>query len=203
MNIKLVCALSLFVTVISFLFFVNPTFAEIIISQPSFSVGNVHLSVDPHQVLTKTDALTGKWLGEQRFSVFTSILYVPKSDVLLVSGKLEGGNSYVLVKIRGTGGTGRNMFALNPDGSSVPRYSYRLGSQSFGVEFMRYDDRLNTLEVTTLSSGFDWNVIRGTTYIVKGTGGTGNNMFAIDSSRQCANASGYHYLLSCNGRVAE
>ncbi|MBO1064580.1 MULTISPECIES: hypothetical protein [Nostocales] len=95
-------------------------------------------------LLTKTDASTGKWLGEQKFKSFDSIMYVPEQNVLFVSGRLENSNISVLVKIKGTGGTGQNMFALNPDGSSMPKYSYRLGSQflSDNVINMRYNGNL-------------------------------------------------------------
>jgi|GEM_PF-941850 len=80
----------------------------------------------------------------------------------------------VLLKIAGTGGTGQNMFALNLQNgtfSGVPGYNYFLGSQTFPAPIA------DVLYVNgqTLVGLTDGRLVK-----VSGTGGTGQNMFAIN-----------------------
>ncbi|MEH2245582.1 hypothetical protein [Nostoc sp.] len=168
-----------------------PAYADSASSNSNLKIGNISLSINNSRtLLTKTEASTGKWLGEQKFKSFDSIMWVPEQNVLFVSGRLENSNISVLVKIKGTGGTGQNMFALNPDGSSMPKYSYRLGSQflSDNVINMRYNGNLRVEIKRSPKSRVYW---------IRGTGGTGDNMFALVNNQDCQSMDGYNYLLKC------
>lgn len=173
-------------------FSVPPVYADGIFSKSNLRVGNVNLSVSNNgTTLTKTDANTGKWLGEQTFVGFKGMMWVPEANVLFVSAVLD---SPVLVKIKGLGGGGRNMFALQSNGRSINGYNYRLGSQFMRVESMSYNGNLQ------LFNGTD------TTYLIKGVGGTGDNMFALRrgangrSEDACQSMDGYHYFIQCTVR---
>jgi hypothetical protein len=168
-----------------------PAYADGVFSRKNLKIGNVSLSVNNSgTVLTKTESSTGKWLGEQKFSEFKGMMWVPEHNVLFVSGQLEGSSSTVLVKIKGTGGGGQNMFALLPNGRSMSGYNYRLGSQNMVVASMSYKNKLEL---------FNGN---NTTYLIKGVGGSGDNMFALERSRgawedSCDSMSGYNYFIQC------
>ncbi|MDV3002990.1 MAG: hypothetical protein N5P05_004645 (plasmid) [Chroococcopsis gigantea SAG 12.99] len=159
-------------------------------SKTGLKIGNINFSVNnTGTVLTKTEASTGKWLGEQKFSQFKGMMWVSEHNVLFISGTLEGG-SPVLVKIKGMGGGGQNMFALKSDGRSMDGYKYRLGSQNMVVESMSYNGNLQVF------NGVD------KTYLIKGIGGTGDNMFALQRSTgiwedACKSMTGYHYFIQC------
>lgn len=108
---------------------------------------------------------------------------VPEENVLLVAGTLEGGARPILVKIKGLGGGGQNMFALTPDGGSVNGYSYRIGSQNMNVRRISYQDGLQ------IDNGV------GTVYVIRGTGGSGYNMFALVNDNQCESLPNYNYFI--------
>jgi hypothetical protein len=168
-----------------------PAYADGVFSRTSLRIGNVSLSMNNSgTILTKTESSTGKWLGEQRFSQFKSMMWVPEQNVLFISGSLENYGATGLVKIRGTGGTGQNMFALRPDSRSMDGYNYRLGSQRMVVDSMSYNGNLQL---------FDG---RNTTYLIRSVGGTGDNMFALQRSKgiwedACQSMDGYNYFRQC------
>ncbi len=150
-------------------------------------VESVNLSISNNgQVLTKTDANTGKWIGQQDFKTFYGMLWIPEKNVLFVSGILSGSNTPALVKISSIGGSGQNMFALTPDGGSVSGYNYRLGSQSITAKEMNYDNDTLFIDNGT-----------GVVYKIRNVGGTGYNMFALDNNA-CRSLSGYNYFLGCS-----
>ena len=158
-----------------------------IFSTSNLRIGDVNLSISNNgKVLTKTDANTGKWRGQQNFSEFYGMMWEPQNSVLFVAGKLEGSNQPVLVKIRSTGGSGQNMFALTPDGRSVSGYNYRLGSQLIRVKSMNYNGQLQ------IDNG------SGVVYRIKGVGGTGDNMFALPNNTACQSLPNYSYFISCS-----
>jgi hypothetical protein len=148
-------------------------------------IGDTLLSINSSgTVLTKIQASTGKWLGEQKFQSFGGMMCVPERNVLFVTGRLEGGDRPVLVKIKATGDGGQNMFALKPNGGSFPGYHYRLSSQLIDVQRMSYNGSLQ------VGSG-------STTYRIKDVGGTGDNMFALVDDTSCKSMSGYSYFIEC------
>lgn len=159
-----------------------------VFSRSSLKIGDTSFSINNSgTILTKTQASTGKWLGEQKFQYFGGMMWVAEHNVLFVAGVLDGSKRSVLVKIKGTGGGGRNMFALTSDGGSVSGYNYRLGSQFMNVQKMNY--RVN-LQVESGS----------TTYWIKSVGGTGYNMFALVGDTSCQSVSGYSYFIECTGK---
>jgi hypothetical protein len=164
----------------------TPVHADGLFSNRDLKIGDMSLSINnTNTVLTKIQPSTGKWLGEQKFQAFKSMMYVPEHNVLFVVGILEGGNRPVLVKIKATGGGGQNMFALKPDGRSISGYNYRLGSQLMDVQGMSYSG--NLLQIRSGS----------TTYEIKNVGGTGDNMFALVNNTDCKSMSGYNYFIRC------
>ena len=166
-------------------FSTTPVYADGTFSRSSLKIGDISLSINNSgTILTKTQASTGKWLGEQKFQSFGGMMWVPERSILFVSGVLEGSNKPTLVKIKATGGGGQNMFALTPDGGSFPGYKYRLGSQPISVQTMSYNGNLQ------VGSG-------STTYRIKDVGGTGNNMFALVDETSCKSLSGYSYFIEC------
>jgi hypothetical protein len=166
----------------------TPAYADGVFSTSNLRIGNVNLSINNSSgLLTKTEASTAKWLGEQKFAKFLSMMWVPEHNVLFISGVLPGSSVPVLVKIKGTGGGGRNMFAINSDGSSMSGYNYRLGSQLLNpVTQMSYN---GNLRIQTSRSG--------EVYWIRGVGGTGNNMFALVNNQECRSVERYNYLLKC------
>jgi hypothetical protein len=164
-----------------------PVYADGVFSRSNLKIGNVNISLNNSgTILTKTEASTGKWLGEQKFKQFNGIMWVPEENVLFVSGVLDGGNRPVLVKVKGTGGGGRNMFAVNPDGGSVSGYNYRLGSQFINVNKMSYNGNLQ------VDNG------SGVVYQILGVGGTGYNMFALVNETKCESLPNYRYFIRCS-----
>ncbi|MDF5711912.1 MAG: hypothetical protein PUP90_30605 [Nostoc sp. S4] len=185
-SIKKTAAVISFVTTM-FGFAVAPVYADGVFSSSNLRIGNVNLSLsNNNKVLTKTDANTGKWLGQQNFSEFYGMMWEPQNSVLFVAGKLEGSNQPVLVKIRSTGGGGQNMFALTPDSRSVAGYNYRIGSQLMRVRSISYNGQLQ------LDNG------SGVVYRIKGVGGTGDNMFALVNNTTCQTVPNYSYLIGCS-----
>lgn len=95
-----------------------------------------------------------------------------------------------LLKIAGTGGTGQNMFALQYASgtyTSLPGWPYLLGSQNFPSTIA------DVLYVNgqTLVGLTDGRLVK-----VNGTGGTGQNMFAINvHSSGFAGVPGYPYYI--------
>lgn len=178
-------AISLATAMISFA--PSPVYADGVFSTANLKIGNINLSLsNSGKVLTKTDADTGKWLGQQDFVEFYGMMWEPQNSVLFVAGKLAGSNQPVLVKIRSTGGGGQNMFALAPDGSSVSGYNYRLGSQLMKVKNMNYNG------VLAIDNG------SGVIYRINGVGGTGNNMFALANNTACQTLPNYNYFVGCS-----
>lgn len=163
-----------------------PVLADSVSSNSSLKIGDVNLSINSSgTILTKTQPSTGKWLGEQKFQSFGSMMWVQEHNVLFVAGVLEGGNKPVLLKIKGTGGGGQNMLALTPNGDSAKGYNYRLGSQLMSVQGMSYQG--NLLQIRSGS----------TTYQIKNVGGGGNNMFALVNNTECKSMTGYNYFIQC------
>lgn len=105
--------------------------------------------------------------GDAVFSGFvTNIIY--KNGEMIISF-----NNGKMLKVRGTGGTGHNMFAVTESASgftSVPEYNYYIGDARFSG-FVR----------SSLSAGPDLMLGFSNGHILKvaGTGGTGHNMFAV------------------------
>jgi hypothetical protein len=164
-----------------------PVYAEGVFSTSNLKITDVNISVNNEgKVLTKTEASTGKWLGEQKFGQFYGMMWVPEHNVLFVAGVLEGGNRPVLVKIKSTGGGGRNMFAVKPDGGPVSGYNYRLGSQFMQVKNMSYN---GSLQVDNGS---------GVVYRIAGVGGSGYNMFALVNETTCQSLPNYRYFTGCS-----
>lgn len=97
-----------------------PAYADGVFSTSNLRIGDVDLSISSNgRVLTKADANTGQQRGQQNFREFYGMMWEPSNSVLFVAGILEGSNQPVLVKIRSTGGSGNNMFALTSDGGSA------------------------------------------------------------------------------------
>jgi hypothetical protein len=176
---------------------IAPAYADGVFSKSNLRIGNVNLSIsNDGKTLTKTDANTGKWLGEQTFVGFKGMMWVPEANVLLVSAELD---TSMPIKIKGLGGGGRNMFALQSDGRSINGYNYRLGSQRMKVESMSYKGNLQLSSPNTPEYGMN------TTFLIKGLGGTGDNMFALQRTKgrsgyyedACKSMDGYNYLIQC------
>ena len=182
---KKAATLSLALAVIGFS--TTPVYADGVFSSSNLNIGDVNISLNNSgTVLTKTKASTGEWLGEQNFNRFNGMMWVPEQNALFVAGVLGGGSRPVLVKVRATGGGGRNMFALNPDGGSVSGYNYRLGSQSMNITRMSYNGSLQ------IDNG------SGIVYRIRGVGGSGFNMFALVNETQCKSLPNYSYFLGCS-----
>lgn len=167
-------------------FLTTPVYANGVFSRSNLKIGDVNISLSNSNVLTKTEASTGKWLGEQKFKQFNGMMWVPDQNVLFVAGILDGGSRSVLVKVRATGGGGRNMFAVTPDGGSVSGYNYRLGSQFMNVKNMSYNGSLQ------IDNG------SGIVYRIRGVGGGGFNMFALVNDTKCETVPNYSYFLGCS-----
>jgi hypothetical protein len=164
-------------------------------------VGSIKFQAN-EKMLFKVDS-SGKIVGKQEFDAFSGILWIPERNELLVVGQLKGSREHgnVIFKVKGLGGTGNNMFAVQRDGQSLPNYSYSVGMQRrFGnIRMMSYRDG-KLLVKTSIHLGFGDHGIPVTehhTYIIKGTGGTGDNMFALVKNYQCKSMDGYSYFLGC------
>jgi hypothetical protein len=125
-------------------------------------------------------------LGSQKFSTGVSCID-------LVSGVMFVGlNNNNLVKVSGTGGTGGNMLAVqeqNGTVSGLPGYNYWLGTQQFlgNVTGLVYSPAQNVI-VIGLSDG---RMLK-----VAGTGGFGQNMFAVTPTNYgFQTLPGYSYLV--------
>jgi hypothetical protein len=124
------------------------------------------------------------WIGTQVFlSPVNSLL---ESGGVLIVGLADGR----MLKVRGTGGTGQNMFAItetNYGFATVSGYNYLIGSQKFssavaGVYFV------DGVLLVCLANGIAVKI--------SGLGGTGQNMLAvIESGGTVSGASGYHYWI--------
>mgnify|MGYP000206326259 CR=1 FL=1 len=156
-------------------------------SRSHLKVGNINLAINNSgTILTKTDASTGKWLGEQKFREFQGMLWVPSHSTLFVSGVLSGGNSSHVVKIRNLGGEGRNMFAVNPNGTSAAGYNYVIGNQKLRAVRMSYNGHLMLRA-------------NGKSYHMKGICGSSSNMCALKNNNQCRTAAPrYNYFDYCD-----
>lgn len=100
---------------------------------------------------------------------------------------IEGGT---LLKFRAPGGTGQNLFAIQNSGgtwSSLPCYSHLLGSQQFPSE-IRDVDFIGGFTFVSLADG---RIVK-----INGSGGTGQNMFAINiAPGGFTGISGYSYYV--------
>ena len=121
--------------------------------------------------------------GKQQFTAsVTGIYQIP--GALFVA--LDNGT---LLKINGTGGTGHNMFALqyaNGTITGLPGYRYWVGTQQFSspVTGVLYADGETIIALAN-----------GRLLKVAGTGGSGQNMFAIrDNGYDFDSVPGYSYL---------
>lgn len=132
------------------------------------------------------------YLGDQKFSSgVTKVAYI--NGRLLIG--LSNGK---MLKINGTGGSGHNMFAVSENTNSsvnaftgLSGYSYYVGDQKFGSS-------ISVIE--SVGSYTIIGLLSGKTLKINGTGGTGNNMFAItensDSSPDAfTGMSGYSYYV--------
>ncbi|MBD3562980.1 hypothetical protein H6S82_29675, partial [Planktothrix sp. FACHB-1355] len=64
-----------------------PVSADGLFSTSNLKIGDVNISINNEgKVLTKTEASTGKWLGEQKFGQFYGMMWVPEHNVLFVAG---------------------------------------------------------------------------------------------------------------------
>ncbi|HYH47268.1 MAG TPA: S8 family serine peptidase [Thermoanaerobaculia bacterium] len=116
------------------------------------------------------------WASGNRYRVYS---FVP--------GEIFVATPHVLLKIQNVGGTGQNMFALETSGGihSVAGYPYLLGSQVFNGVINDVD----YIAGQTLVSLSDGRLLK-----VHGTGGTGQNMFAVsEHSAGFTGLSGYPY----------
>ena len=95
-----------------------------------------------------------------------------------------------ILKVKGTGGGGSNLFAVSPTSngfSTVPSYSYLIGSARF-QSVARFIKHFSGVTIITFENG---KILK-----VKGTGGGGYNMFAVtENSQGFANVQGYGYLI--------
>ncbi len=126
------------------------------------------------------------YLGDQAFAAkITDVDYIGGQTLIaLASGKM--------LKVVGTGGTGHNMFAVTETSSgfqTVPGYSYFVGAQKFGagVRDVSYAQAHNV----TFISLTDGRMLK-----VTGTGGSGQNMFAVtETATGFETVPGYNYRL--------
>ncbi|MBL4708847.1 MAG: S8 family peptidase, partial [Flavobacteriales bacterium] len=104
-------------------------------------------------------------------------------QMFLVSGK-------VMLKVNNIGGSGQNMFAIQRSGSSVysvSGYNYWIGTQVFNSDIRDVD----YISGYTLVSLADGRIVK-----INGTGGSGQNMFAINEhSSGFTGVSGYSYYV--------
>lgn len=131
----------------------------------------------------------------------------PDGIFVLAAGLSDPLNPFLL-KVKGTGGTGENMFALLYTGANSstgsggtitgnPGYDYWVGTQQFhpdgGSERNPVCDLIYA-DGETLVSLDDGRVLK-----VRDTGGTGQNMFAVTETEQgFESVPGYDYLVgSC------
>jgi hypothetical protein len=123
-------------------------------------------------------------VGSERFSSAVVGLYLV-ADVLLVC--LANG---IVVKIQGLGGGGQNMFAVTESGgtvSGVSGYHYWVGTQQFGAA---------VTDLAFVGGNLIVGMIDGRMLKVTGTGGSGQNMFAVkEKPYGFATVSGYNYLI--------
>lgn len=124
------------------------------------------------------------YLGDQRFRARVSAILVRGNETII--GLANG----TMLKVRGTGGSGHNMFAvreMRSGFSGLPGYRYYLGDA-------RFRSAVTLLEMAGdhLLSGF----VDGRLLKVRGTGGSGDNMFAVRETRSgFAGLPGYDYYL--------
>lgn len=124
------------------------------------------------------------YVGSHRFSSPVRLL-VSAPGVLLLA--FDNGR---MLKIRGAGGSGFNLFAIRDTGKSfesLPGYPYYLGDQSFGAPvsaiLVRDGETVLGLE-------------NGKLLKAQGSGGTGHNMFAVAETNNGFNGlPGYPYYL--------
>ncbi len=121
----------------------------------------------------------GWWLGSSgRYRVYS---FVP--------GEIFVATPHVLLKIQGVGGGGQNMFAIETGGGihSVPGYSYLIGSQVFSGVINDVD----YIAGHTLVALSDGRLLK-----VAGTGGGGQNMFAVNEhAAGFTGVAGYSYYV--------
>lgn len=122
-------------------------------------------------------------VGSQHFSAMPIGIHETETGILIT---LDDGR---LMKIRGVGGSGQNMFALQENGpyySGLQGYSYWEGSQNFSTA------------VTSLSLINDYMYIglsNGIMIKIYGSGGGGQNMFAIkEESGHYSSFDEYNYF---------
>jgi hypothetical protein len=155
-------------------------------------------------MLFKVDS-SGKIVGKQKFDRFKGILWIPERNELLVAGALQESREHrtVIFKVKGLGGTGNNMFAVQRDGQSLPNYRYSVGMQREfdNVKMMSYRNGnllFNASYTERLGGAFAGESSQEShTYIIRGTGGTGDNMFALVRNTRCQSMDGYSYFIDC------
>lgn len=107
-----------------------------------------------------------------------------------VSGEMFLATGKVLLKFNNNGGSGQNMFAIQQSGSSVtsvPGYNYWIGTQVFNSAITDVD----YIDGYTLVSTADGRIVK-----INGTGGSGQNMFAINQHTSgYTGVSGYSYYV--------
>ena len=127
----------------------------------------------------------GNWrLGRQRFQrEITAVAFVEGHTLI----GFEDGR---LLKVRGTGGTGENMFAIHRTDNgfrTVEGYDYYVGSHQFNSGVMG----IYPADAYTFISFRNGKLLK-----VRGSGGSGANLFAIHETRfNFSGLSGYNYYV--------
>lgn len=124
------------------------------------------------------------YVGSHRFRSEVTGIY-PAGSVTFVSFA-----DRKLLKVRGSGGSGQNLFAIRETASSfsgLPGYDYYLGDQRFDSDVVD----VSHAHGVTLISLQDGKVLK-----VRGTGGTGHNMFAVtERGDHFESVAGFDYYL--------
>ena len=97
-----------------------------------------------------------------------------------------------MLKVKGTGGSGHNMFAVTESSSgfeTVPNYNYREGD----AKFTGYVTQMISVGGKLLLAFNNGKMLK-----VKGTGGSGHNMFAVTES-----SSGFETVPNYNYREGD
>src|SRR5207302_1879071 len=115
-----------------------------------------------------------------------------RSIDLVPGGMFVGLDNGLLMKFSGTGGAGNNMLAVSESGGTVTGlagYSYWQGTQQFAA-------RVTALVYSAADNTTTVGLSDGRMLKVAGTGGGGQNMFAVSPTDYgFATVSGYNYLL--------
>jgi hypothetical protein len=125
-------------------------------------------------------------IGSQNFcSKITALAYIEDNDTMYTLIGFEDGR---LLKVRETGGTGTNMYAIRESEvgfESLPEYNYYVGSH----KFMNGIVNITHINGYTFTSFSDGKILK-----VSGSGGKGTNVFAVNETIDgFTKAIGYDY----------